>query len=132
MAEQCKRCGKTDNDRRTLWMACFYDMEELGLPLEQIELQDAFYAEKRGTRLDPLFGMSVPKFERQSDTRDSHRLYTMRVCKDCRADWLSAIRQWFAGRPTDPDECGGNFYARELGATRKVPPDDLMPDDPAP
>ena len=35
--EPCQRCGEVDHDRRTLWMACFYEMKELGLPFLEIE-----------------------------------------------------------------------------------------------
>jgi hypothetical protein len=30
--ERCMRCGEEGEDRRTLWMACFYEMKELGIP----------------------------------------------------------------------------------------------------
>ena len=30
--EICKRCGKVGQDRRTLQMACGYEMNEIGLP----------------------------------------------------------------------------------------------------
>lgn len=33
--EKCQRCGEYGKDRRTLKMACFYAMEELGIPLER-------------------------------------------------------------------------------------------------
>lgn len=32
--EMCKRCGDGPEDLRTIRMACFYDMGELGLPLD--------------------------------------------------------------------------------------------------
>ena len=34
--EICDKCKEVDEDRRTLWMACFYEMEELGVPFRQI------------------------------------------------------------------------------------------------
>ena len=34
MDETCQRCGAVGEDRRTLWMACFYEMRETGLPFE--------------------------------------------------------------------------------------------------
>ena len=129
MSEPCKRCGEVDDDRRTLWMACFYDMTELGLPLEQVAYKDALYAKKIGTRKESMLGMKVAIYETQGDSKRVERaFYTMRVCKNCRADWLEAIRAWFNAKPTDPDACGSDFYTRELGATRMAPPDDLMRD----
>lgn len=44
MSEKCARCGEVDDDRRTLWMRCFYDMSELGLPFELCENAGLFYA----------------------------------------------------------------------------------------
>ena len=35
VGEACQRCGEIGEDRRTLWMACFYAMGELGLPFEE-------------------------------------------------------------------------------------------------
>ncbi len=33
--EECQRCHAVGPDRRTLWMACFYAMEETGLPFDK-------------------------------------------------------------------------------------------------
>ena len=41
MSEKCHRCGSVGEDRRTLWMACFYAMSELGIPFERKILFDA-------------------------------------------------------------------------------------------
>lgn len=38
--EICQRCNEKELDRRTLWMACFYAMEELGLPFKQMKAGD--------------------------------------------------------------------------------------------
>lgn len=67
----CVRCGETnDPDLRTLWMSCLYDMSELKVP-----------------------------FEKKADGEGrSKNYYTLLVCKDCRADWLMAIENWF-GNP---------------------------------
>lgn len=35
MSERCARCGEVGEDRRTLWMACLYAMEELPIPFEE-------------------------------------------------------------------------------------------------
>ncbi|HYE73562.1 MAG TPA: hypothetical protein VEF04_09525 [Blastocatellia bacterium] len=85
MNECCQRCGEAGQDRRILWMACLYEMGELGLPFEK-----------------------------------SDRFFTLRVCKDCRADWMSAIKTWFNTKP-DRAEYSGGYYVRELGATRSKP-----------
>ena len=50
-------------------MSCGYDMNELGLPFDQARLTGA-----SGT---------------------SRECYFLRVCKDCRADWMRTIQSWF-------------------------------------
>lgn len=41
--EICQKCKEPGHDRRTLWMACFYEMSELGLPLEQVHIADRIF-----------------------------------------------------------------------------------------
>ncbi len=36
--ETCARCGVVGADRRTIWMACFYAMNVLGVPFEQVSV----------------------------------------------------------------------------------------------
>ena len=90
--EICQRCQEKDYDRRTLWMACFYEMKELGLPLEERELECG---------------------------EDKHRFYLLRVCKDCRGDWLGAIKKWFGERPVR-ESCGSGIFVRRNGATVEI------------
>lgn len=92
--EQCARCHEVDEDRRTLWMACFYEMGELGLPFDKKKLKDAD---------DSLY-----------------QFYTMRVCKDCRAEWMTAIQEWFNNGKRDMPSCGSGIYIRRNGATIEV------------
>lgn len=84
MSDKCQRCGEEGQDRRTLWMACLYDMNELDIPFEIIDV---------GTR----------------------GFYTIKVCKGCRADWMTVIQKWFNTKPEEEPETG--YYVRELGAT---------------
>ena len=84
---ECLRCGEIGQDRRTLQMACFYDMSELEIPLTEDQ--------KTG-------------------------LYEMRVCKDCRADWLKAIKDWFDEIPSNVEEVGSGIFVRELGGIREL------------
>lgn len=70
MEDKCQRCGDVGSDRRTLWMACMYEMRELGLPFEMKQLN-----------------------------KDGAFFYTLLVCKDCRADWLKSIKYWFNSKP---------------------------------
>lgn len=94
MKEACQRCHEVDEDRRTLEMACFYEMDELGLPFKhdfiQTHIQD-----------------------------DGKKFYTLRVCKECRADWMTAIKNWFEN--VEPKkECGSGIYVREFGGIKEV------------
>ena len=91
--EKCQRCEEEGHDRRTLVMACFYQMSELGLPFEE----------------------------------DTEGRYTLRVCKSCRADWMTAIKAWFENKPlTEEDAGAGQTYVQELGANRVKPIDDIL------
>lgn len=82
--EKCQRCGEDGEDRRTLWMACFYEMIELGLPFEKDD-----------------------------------KFYKLLVCKDCRADWLSAIQEWF-NTMVVRESCGSGIFVRKHGASVEI------------
>lgn len=110
--EQCQRCLEVDHDRRTLWMvglACFYDMRELQLPLvEQLLLlpsKDTNFEEhtKPGSIALPGGKTLVlnPGQVTTSDPLTPTRVFTLRVCKRCRADWMQAQQAWFANKPAD-------------------------------
>lgn len=88
--EKCVRCGDIGEDRRTLWMACFYAMEELGIPFVQVDVKE------------------YPK-----------SFYTLRVCKACRADWMASIGDWFNSKPKN-EAHGTGIYVRKLGATFEI------------
>lgn len=89
--ETCQRCGEIGDDRRTLWMACLYAMDELDVP----------FTVKPAPKTDKEF-------------------FTLKVCKECRADWMLAIQEWFRIKP-EVDNIGSGYYVRELGATREKP-----------
>lgn len=94
--EKCQRCGAVGQDRRTLWMACFYQMDELGLP----------------------FGEKTMLWE---DSKYKQHFYTLRVCKGCRAEWMGAIVAWFKNRRAENLDENGNTsmslekYQRQFG-----------------
>lgn len=106
-----------------MYMACFYAMEELRVPFKQRVL---FHAELEDlTKVSD--GVSVPVGSeticiqsgtvRSSGELSPQTLYTLRVCKECRRHWLTAIRRWFDERPKDPM---GDVPVRELGDVRMV------------
>lgn len=87
MIEECQRCGDIDDDRRTLKMECFYDMNELNVPFSFDEKQHC---------------------------------YSLRVCKDCRADWMQAIEQWFHEIDSNKKSCGSGIFVRKFGASIEI------------
>jgi len=70
MCEKCQRCGEVGQDMRTLLLSCLYDLGELDIPFDIVYLQS--------------MGIAV-----------KHRIYTLRICKGCRAEWLQSVKQWF-------------------------------------
>ncbi|MCF1193193.1 hypothetical protein LRR18_16510 [Mangrovimonas sp. AS39] len=78
-------------------MSCFYEMDELGIPLthEIVEKEDW-----------------------------KQKFYTMRVCKECRASWMAMIKFWFDLRETKQQSTGSGIYVRELGATIEISEED--------
>lgn len=130
--EKCARCGEEGDDRRTLWMACFYAMEELGLPFETEVL---YHAETKDLELakEPVAVQSKISNDRivlQSGTvrssgeLDPHLFYTLRVCKGCRADWMTAIQAWFKARPARTGS-GTGVWVRKNGATVEATPEEV-------
>jgi len=95
MDKICQKCKKIGEDHRTLWMSCFYDMNELDIPFQQ----EKVIAECCG--------------------KTSHEFYTLSVCKTCRADWMALIKLWWK---TDPgnESPGTGIYIRELGKTIEI------------
>jgi hypothetical protein len=96
--ETCQRCGEAGEDRRTLWMAAMYDLSETGIPLQQVRVTGK-YAEQTGEEMLTSIKIKVPVFTEEPGTQDhEHRFYTLRVCKDCRAEWMLALRSWYLER----------------------------------
>lgn len=99
--EKCDRCGVIGDDRRTLWMACLYEMRELGIPFELVSLRGSTVEHAVGKENVPPLGM-LDKFSTTYVDPDSTRrvFYTMRVCKGCRSDWMRAIKEWYKSEPS--------------------------------
>ncbi len=102
--ELCVNCGERGEDRRTLWMACFYAMEELAVPFGH---QVLFHADPATltpasppTTLPGRLGLSpiniFPGTVTCSGELTPKKIYTLRVCKDCRSGWMQMIEHWHA------------------------------------
>ena len=93
--DKCQKCQAEEDDLRTLWMSCFYEMNELGLPfIKQTILEGGNETDKR------LF-------------------YTLRVCKDCRSRWMDMIKTWFHF-PFKRESPKTGIYVRHYGANIEV------------
>lgn len=120
--EKCERCGEAGDDRRTLWMSCLYDMSELGIPLKQRSIRGTVHAyEGERYLIEPAEGrpgIAVPSFaDEPMGEPVALSTFTIRVCKRCRADWMLAVRDWYAAPPRVER---GDVRVRELGAVRRV------------
>ena len=98
MSKVCQKCKEESEDLRTLWMSCFYDMDELDMPFD----------------CETLFESSDPR-------DDGFLFYTLKVCKDCRADWMQVIKTWWRMPPyKHVNNPGTGIFVRELGATVEI------------
>lgn len=126
MSEKCQRCGEEGEDRRTLFMECFYEMSELKIPFDN---QILFHAnvEECEPASDPvvLEVPNGPKIPIQAGTvkcsgeLTPSQFYCLRVCKHCRAEWMQAIKEWFF-RPSYGPSPGTRIFVRDLGATNEI------------
>lgn len=122
--ERCQRCGEVDEDRRTLHMSCFYQMDELGLPFDEYQIEgEACF--KAGTKTTKLLGQPwkttvFKKPTAKKVDRRLHKYYTLRVCKKCRADWMEAIKHWFEHCQGVPESCGSGIFVRRNGVNVEI------------
>lgn len=134
--EKCQKCGEVGEDRRTLWMSCFYSMHELPVPFKQIAIHGE-NLQLKSSKKKLLFtgGPIVDTFEFEKPSgKDLHTttFYTLRVCKDCRADWMDAIKNWFQGKSWTHDQlpCNSGIFVRRNGATVEITEEEWYRDNP--
>lgn len=127
MDETCQRCGETGEDRRTLWMACFYAMDEMKeVPFKEHMRKGGTLHERTGSREWRLSGrrdeapLQIPEYAANGTAARDQAFYTLRVCKGCRADWMGAIGKWFTATPEVRTGCGSGIFVRENGANKEV------------
>jgi hypothetical protein len=119
--EQCQRCKKWGEDRRTLWQACFYAMDEYDVPFKQVQIT-GHLCEQNGTEHLELLNKEIPTFAAPNNEEKpyDHRFFTLRVCKECRASWMRAIADWFQAKPSKPESCGSGIFIRRDGINVEV------------
>jgi hypothetical protein len=127
--DKCQRCGDDGGDMRTLYMACFYAMEELGLPFEDAVYFDASTKDLRKASAPLSVDLGAGKkinlsagTVRCDGELTPKRFYTLRVCKECRADWMTAISTWFNDRKSNG--CGSGIFVRRNGASVEITEDE--------
>lgn len=95
--EKCDRCGVVGVDRRTLWMACLYAMNELGVPFEQVGLHGVVV---KPSCIGRWGNVEYPPMDEYKGPAPSTRgFFLLRVCKGCRGSWMEAIQKWFREAP---------------------------------
>lgn len=126
--EVCARCKQpTEGDGRTLWMSCFYNMAELNVPFKE---EPMFHVHDISTLTFTKSPASITLSSGQkinltagemtcSGTLSGRLFHTLRVCKSCRADWLSAIETWFNTYKPSP-EVGSGIFTRRNGASVEI------------
>jgi len=120
--EPCDRCGEVDEDRRTLWHACFYAMHELKeVPFKQVKIT-GHLQEQNGTKMLESIQHEIPTYEDVDENEEprGHTFYTLRVCKRCRSQWMRAIDDWFRDKPVDPESCGSGIFIRDKGSIIEI------------
>lgn len=90
--KHCQKCKKEDDELRTIWMSCFYDMNELEIPFENIDFNHGEF---------PI------------------KFFTLLVCKACRSTWLKTIKAWYE-TTIQTESCGSGIFVREFGATVEI------------
>jgi hypothetical protein len=107
-------------------MACFYEMQELGLPFTRKSLLEGEAEHLKLHKPAPSINLSngqtinIGSGEVTTDQPLGVRsFYTLRVCKDCRALWMAAISGWFKN-PQTHQEVGSGIFVRRNGANVEI------------
>jgi hypothetical protein len=117
--DKCARCGKVGEDRRTIFAACLYAMEETGIPFEQCRITGEWH---NHSGYKDVIGHRVATFE-DKGTPTQNSFYTVLVCKDCRADFLDAMKQWFFAGPR-AERADATIPVRINGTRRMMTPEE--------
>jgi hypothetical protein len=119
--DKCDRCGEIDEDRRTLHMSCLYKMDEMkGIPFKQYLIKGDVYSYKGERKVEGFNHVTAPEWSEEPTGEGDQSYYTLRVCKDCRADWMESIANWFNTPPTVRKGVGTGIYVRENGTIREI------------
>lgn len=95
--EKCQRCGEVGQDRRTLWMACLYSMNELSIPFNERAIEGRIMI-RTGTRETIVGPVALFEIDKAAPS-SKFGFYTLLVCKQCRGEWMESIERWFNHQP---------------------------------
>lgn len=120
-ADLCQRCGVEDPDCRTLWHAATYSMGETKkVPYVPVQARGALH-EQDGIKELLMTGLRVPTFaETPVSPEWKNTFFLLRVCKRCRADWLSALENWFTQTPLPRETVGSGIFVRRNGVSHEI------------
>ena len=130
--DKCQRCGEVGEDRRTIHMAAFYQLDELGIPFDQYQISGEACG-KKGERECKPFGFKVPVFKKptgKKSLQSDHKYFCIRVCKECRADWMKAVKDWYFEAHTKQASCGSGIFVRRNGVNVEITEDEWNRDNP--
>jgi hypothetical protein len=107
-------------------------MAELGIPFKEIAVRGVCKDVTKGRSVYGSFGNEeVSAFLKEPLEMPSgdkaqilNRFFTLRVCKDCRGDWLGAIKEWFNKKP-ERDGTGTGVWIRDNGTNREATPEEV-------
>ena len=119
-------------------MRCFYEMDELKIGLQKekrwfigesdvIEhMEDKLYTSRTTDSWGNVTEKSGTFTHRTYTAKDGAKIdwdtiYTMRVCKQCRGDWMQAIKIWFHNPPPmNRESCGSGIFVRREGRSVEI------------
>jgi len=76
-----------------------YQMKETGVPFEQMAIHGQIVKPYKIEGLGRQWDKDVWEDPKPDVEPYLSNFYTLRVCKDCRAEWMLAIKNWFASSP---------------------------------
>jgi hypothetical protein len=117
-------------------MACFYDLGELSIPLEgELVFAAEDDAQFEQTREPTVMDLPGPIDKRvvvgtgrvKTDAElIPQQQYTVRVCKDCRADWMMFQEMWWNTRFSGKSEgTGTGVFVRKHGTNVELTPEEV-------
>ena len=96
-------------------------MNELDVPFEQVRVT-GHISKQIGSKMLETIRREIPVFDQKPPVGEARKFnfFTLRVCKECRADWMSAIECWFKAVPKKTESCGSGIFVRLHGINVEI------------